>query len=554
MLNPPAGVLIKNYRTKLPPHIRAGIFLGSNEPATCCAGSYRTFFGFNLKVPLIIVVFFYIHFDGCGYKKVPSNMRFIKRVKNKDIEKHNKKNDLGISELELYRRLEEKGCPVCSVLEHHDRQYFSWFSIEKYHMPAFLESLTHALGFCANHGAYLDRQNHWASQITAVHRYTVSRVNMRMAAGLSERKNDLRRIFKDRTPCPVCASYGETSERTLWFFKKMIEEKEGLNKYGYPGILCFPHFKSLTDSASPKVFARLLSSHESTMLSTTKELESIRHQEMKLAAESEQIRHALNLTVGREQNPGNPLLLSRIYKLSENRDPLADFISSLKENTGCPICLNIYHSLSQWICWLDKNIISADNFDAVSDVLPTCNAHVWSCIRLGNSALQFAAAFAAFRAVQEKVNNAARHLKQVRKPRKQGKKEMQNNQGIIKVDPKKTITGPIYCPLCSRMDSAKNRALKLLFALLQERRYRIDFENGHGLCLKHLANALDMQPSNEIAGFLIRVESAKLALLEWELEEAMRKTAWTARPEIKGSEQSAWHRALARFSGLPISE
>jgi hypothetical protein len=334
----------------------------------------------------------------------------------------------------------------------------------------------------------------------------------------------------------------------------MIEEKDGLNKYGYPGILCFPHFKSLTDSASPKVFTRLLSSHEAAISSTTKELESIRHQEIKLAAESELIRHALILTIGREQNPGNPFLMSRIYKISENRDPLADFISSLKENTGCPICLDIYRSLSQWIYWLDKNITSADNFEAVNDVLPTCNAHAWSCIRLGNPALQFAAAFAAFRAVQEKVNNAARHLKQMRKTRKQKKNEMQNNQGIIKVDPKKTITSPIYCPLCSRMDSAKNRALNLLFALLQERRYRIDFENGHGLCLKHLADALDMQPPNETAGFLIRVESAKLALLEWELEETMRKTAWTARPEIKGSEQSAWHRALARFSGLPIFE
>ncbi|MEJ2169013.1 MAG: DUF6062 family protein [Desulfobacterales bacterium] len=481
-------------------------------------------------------------------------MRFIKRIKNKNIEKHNKKDDLGISERELFRRLEEKGCPVCSALEHHDRKYFSWFSIEKYHDPAFLESLTHALGFCANHGVYLDRQNHWASQITAVHRYTASRINMRITAGLSERKNDLRQIFKNRTACPVCASYGETSERTLWFFKNMIEEKDGLNKYGYPGILCFPHFKTLIDSTSTKVFPRLLSSHETAMSLASEGLESIRRQKLKLAAESETIRQALNLTLGREQNPGSPFLLSKIYKISENRDPLSDFISSLMENTGCPICLDIYRSLSQWIYWLDKNIVSADNFEAVNDVLPTCNAHVWSCIRLGNPGLQFTAAFAAFRAVHEKVNHAVHRLKQMRKTRKQKKNDMQNNQGIINVDPKKTIASPIYCPLCSRMDSAKNRALNLLFALLQERRYRIDFENGHGLCVKHLADALDMQPPNEISRFLIRVESAKLALLEWELEETMRKTAWTTRPEIKGSEQSAWHRAIARFSGLPISE
>ena len=484
--------------------------------------------------------------------KVSMTMVFLKRLKSQDSKKKDKKDDLDVSELELFRRLGEKGCPVCSVLERHDRKYFSWFSIEKYHEPVFLESLTHALGFCANHGAYLDRQNHWASQITAVHRHTASRVLNRMAADLSDRKNDSRLIFEDRSTCPVCSSYQEMSERTLWFFKKMIEDKNSLNRYGSPGLLCFPHFKSLTDSVSPKVFAGLLSSHEAAMLPVTKELESIRIQGIKLEAESELVRHALNLSIGREQNPGNHFSLSRNYKISESRDPVADFISSLNKNTGCPICLYSYRSLGQWISWLDKNTMSIGNFEAINDVLPTCNAHVWSCIRLGNPALQFAAAFAAFRTVQEKVNHAARHLKQMRKNRKQKKNEKKYNQGIIKVDPKKTITSSIYCPLCSRADSSKTRGLNLLFALLQERRYRIDFENGYGLCIKHFVDALDMRPSNELAGFLIRVESAKLALLEWELEETMRKTAWTARPEIKGSEQSAWHRALARFSGFPI--
>jgi hypothetical protein len=484
-------------------------------------------------------------------------MGLLKRLKNGDVEKHVKKDELGISELELSRRLEEKGCPVCRVLERHDRKYFSWFSIEKYHEPGFIESLSRALGFCARHGAYMDQQDHWASQITAVHKHTASRVHNRMSVGLSEGKNDLRLIFKDRTSCPVCSSYRETSERTLWFFKKMIEEKESLDKYGCPGILCFPHLKGLTESISLKLFSGLLSCHETEMLSATKALEILGRQGTKIGADSEQIQHALNLSVGRERNPGNYFFLSRVYRISENRDPLADFISSLKENTGCPICMDVYGSLSQWIYWLDKNIISTDSIEAMRDILPTCNAHVWSCIRLGGPALQSAAASAAFRAAQEKVTNAARHLKQMKKTRRQSiwerkKNERQNNQGIIKVNPKKTIASSLYCPLCSRIDGAKNRALNLLFALLQERRYRIDFENGYGLCLKHLADALAMQPSDEIGRFLIRVESAKLALLEWELEETMRKTAWTARPEIKGSEQSAWHRALARFSGLPI--
>jgi hypothetical protein len=35
-------------------------------------------------------------------------MQFLNRLKNKNIPKNNKKDDLGISEIELFRRLEEK--------------------------------------------------------------------------------------------------------------------------------------------------------------------------------------------------------------------------------------------------------------------------------------------------------------------------------------------------------------------------------------------------------------------------------------------------------------
>ena len=399
-------------------------------------------------------------------------MRFLKRLRNRDVEKHVKKDDLGISERELFRRLEEKGCPVCGVLEHHDRKYFSWFSIEKYHEPAFIESISRALGFCARHGAYMDQQNHWGSQITAVHKHMTSRVNNRMSSGLSEGNNDLRLIFKDRTSCPVCASYQETSERTLWFFKKVMAEKAGLNKYGRPGMLCFPHFKGLTDSISLERFTKLLSNHEAAMLSATKALETIRSRGAKIAVESEPMQLALNLSVGREQNPGNSFFLSRIYKISESKDPLPDFIASIKENTGCPICLDVYGALSQWIHWLNENIISTENFEAMNDVLPTCNAHVWACVSLGDPALQFAAAYTGLRAAQEKIGNATRHLKQTKKNlnpsiREQKRYERPDNPGIIKVDPKKTITSSFYCPLCSRIDTAKNRALNLLFALLR---------------------------------------------------------------------------------------
>lgn len=114
---------------------------------------------------------------------------------------------------------------------------------------------------------------------------------------------------------------------------------------------------------------------------------------------------------------------------------------------------------------------------------------------------------------------------------------------------RQVVIYPIRCPVCERLAAARDRAIHLLFALLLEQRHRAAFEAGHGLCLKHFSRALSLRPSPGAETVLIETETAKLALLRWELEEALRKRAWTARPEVSGNERTAWKRALRRFSG-----
>jgi hypothetical protein len=109
---------------------------------------------------------------------------------------------------------------------------------------------------------------------------------------------------------------------------------------------------------------------------------------------------------------------------------------------------------------------------------------------------------------------------------------------------------PIACPVCQRLESACDRTLLLLLALLDERTQRTAFETGYGLCLKHFARALCLNPKPGIVEFIVDVQLAKLSRLEWDLTEYMRKRAWSARPEKKGEEQQAPERAIHRFSGF----
>ena len=107
---------------------------------------------------------------------------------------------------------------------------------------------------------------------------------------------------------------------------------------------------------------------------------------------------------------------------------------------------------------------------------------------------------------------------------------------------------PERCPLCLRIDVAEERALTLLRDLLALRQHRDAFEKGHGLCVKHLAAILP-EVTDDRKKYLLRIESAKLSCLLWELEEGWRKRSWSYRAETQGEEQRAWRRSLLRISG-----
>jgi hypothetical protein len=108
---------------------------------------------------------------------------------------------------------------------------------------------------------------------------------------------------------------------------------------------------------------------------------------------------------------------------------------------------------------------------------------------------------------------------------------------------------PRDCPVCVRLATAQTRALALLFALLEAPQHQAAFERGHGLCMPHFSQALARVPNQALRTLLLRTQSAKLACLAWEVEEARRKAVWFRRPETLGAERTAWLRALYRFSG-----
>ena len=116
-----------------------------------------------------------------------------------------------------------------------------------------------------------------------------------------------------------------------------------------------------------------------------------------------------------------------------------------------------------------------------------------------------------------------------------------------------SLQRPQRCPVCVRLATAEARALELLFALLEAPQHQAAFDRGHGLCMPHFSQAIVRVPNQALRILLLRTQSAKLACLAWEVEEARRKAAWFGRPETRGAEGTAWRRTLYRFSGSCVS-
>jgi hypothetical protein len=108
------------------------------------------------------------------------------------------------------------------------------------------------------------------------------------------------------------------------------------------------------------------------------------------------------------------------------------------------------------------------------------------------------------------------------------------------------ILRPLHqCPACRARSTAELRQAELLDAAIALPEIRAAYESSHGLCVRH-AMGLSAGTAAQIAH---RVVDARLAVLQWELDEIRRKYAWESRHEPAGPEQDAWLRGLAQVDG-----
>lgn len=103
------------------------------------------------------------------------------------------------------------------------------------------------------------------------------------------------------------------------------------------------------------------------------------------------------------------------------------------------------------------------------------------------------------------------------------------------------------CPACADAQEAQARYVGALAAGLKEPQVWEALEAGSGLCVAH-AERVMAQAAPAHAARLRQMESERLAALQAELDEIVRKNDYRFRGEAWGPERDAWLRALQKLS------
>jgi len=440
-----------------------------------------------------------------------------------------------LPEVQLAASLTNGECPICARTAGDADHLMRYFAIEGHGELEVLEGYRRG-PFCATHGHYAVTRTDMASPLGAVQSFAL-RAGLRCDFPPPGRD---RRFGAGADPrCLACRSLRETTLRFVFFLANLLHGTWKAGQYPYAGLICQTHLTLLTPHLSDGMLRPLLETC-AVRLETASPPDSASNG----IASLEPI---LRLTVG------NALPLPAWPKPAgvtsrKPGDPGKDLLRDIAEVSSCPVCLEMARVMTHWTKWLGEAV----NKQEIADLLPTCREHVWALVLAGPPPL-------AHRAVEVNRRQHLGHLGLAL-----GKMPAARNDSLQRYplalwrrfrdgDPsalsRAWLRRPSRCPFCDRLDVAEAETLALLGILLRLQPNRGLFANGFGLCLRHAARFEQVCPDNDVKHFVRSTESAKLALLSWELTVSARKNAWQWRPDPKGSEMAAPLAGVLRLSG-----
>lgn len=447
------------------------------------------------------------------------------------------------------RALGEGRCPSCGARAEAEDLFFTWFLAETYQFPETLDPLSRSHGFCPAHTrVFVERGI--PSTVAFVYRRLA-------AAALSAVEGAERRVGRSRDVpgaarlllptegCLACVRVGDHVAHGQRLLGEALRSPHLRPRVPPEPALCLPHLRALAPNLD-RDGLRLLAAGLRKRLAAPDPGEVLRW------------------TWGEPPPPaGRASAEAPRLRGPSTLDALAEHLRS----PGCPVCRAEAATTAQFLRWLAREG-GGNPPEGRRTAFQLCPEHGWAFAQGEEEGAELARGIGplwsdrlvelgrALASVPTGVKSRWRHLKTTfrHRPPRQGERlraalgEAFRPEARGVRDRARRALRPEPCPACGAAATARDRTAALIAASVGHPGVRRAYEEGDGLCLRHLPSAL-AQSRPEEALVLLRAARVRLAVLGWELEESLRKQSWGARFEGAGPEGGAWHRAAEFLSG-----
>ncbi len=321
-------------------------------------------------------------------------------------------------------------------------------------------------------------------------------------------------------PCPACASLSRSAADVAHLLADGLEHEDNRREYSEHRGVCLDHVFALSELAPPKpmtvIAQRLLGSLRQRDAPATLAL----------------------LACADRDGPRRARWRMGLPEYGQSRSTIVQLCDHLRVD-ACPICLAGGLAERRYLEWW-THASHTDDPSLRTDPGELCSAHLHD--------LALADAPAGRRAIDRKRGATMRALELLLAampdiPRASKRRHATDAAVSREVQ---RILAPLHrCPACRAQNTAEVREAELLEAAMALPKVRVTYEAGHGLCVRH-ARRLASGAAAQVTGQLV---DARLAVLQWELEEIRRRYAWECRHEPAGPEHDAWLRGLAQIDG-----
>ena len=436
--------------------------------------------------------------------------------------------------------LSTPGCPVCHQQSDAVEKALFWFLNEQYDEPEMQSALSRSLGFCPAHTQWLLTRAS-PSTLAVVYAYLIrSAVDHLGQLRLRARRrglggNDLA-LVEPRGPCPFCEVARRQERQFAWTLQRTLRDPQvegALERH--PGV-CLTHLAAMAPALDDETLSVLAASLYGALAADPDEGAPPGRLHLLVARPSPPPACGHGRGGALEVLPDGPgsSATGRMHPAGglgrANRWPSAlDRLREELKGDRCLVCAQEWQTLRTYLPWLAGEIRTAPETDW-HDALWLCPSHFWAlACHLDDACLQRLAG-----ALRRQWEEPLRWL----------------SGGQVRRGRRMLAQGMRECPACRHLANVQHRTADLLARALDDPVTAGAYQEGAGVCLRHLRSLLAFCRSGETVGLVLRSMEVRLRVLEWELAELLRKQDWNVRFEPEGPEATAAYRAARFYSGL----